>query len=90
MITNDKKDFLSIANDLTHERYTDCVNEEGRTLYTPEEENARLRKAVNMLISIVSVSHPEIFYMPEYKELIEYYNDFEEIKRKIKERIIIQ
>ena len=89
MITDEKKDFLSIENDLAHERYIDSVNENGEKKYTPEEENARLRKAVKLLASLMVINHPEILYTSEYKELIEYYEDFEGIKAEAKSRLNI-
>ena len=89
MITDEKKDFLSVENDLAHERYIDSVNENGEKKYTPEEENARLRKAVKLLASLMVINHPEILYTSEYKELIEYYEDFEGIKAEAKSRLNI-
>ena len=89
MITESKKDFLATTNELSHERYVDCVNEQGKKKYTPEEENARLRKAVKLLIDIITINHPNVLYTDEYKELVEYYNDFEAIKQANKERLKI-
>lgn len=89
MITDEKKDFLSVENDLAYERYIDSVNENGKKKYTPEEENARLRKAVKLLASLMVINHPEILYTSEYKELIEYYEDFEGIKAEAKSRLNI-
>ena len=89
MITDEKKDFLSVENDLAPKRYIDSVNENGKKKYTAEEENARLRKAVKLLANFVALNHPEIVYMPEYKELIEYYDDYEQIKAEAKARLNI-
>lgn len=84
-----RKDFLAIKNGYQHERYVDCVNEQGKKKYTPEEENARLRKAVKLLIDIIVINHPNVLYTEEYKEIVEYYNDFEAIKQSNKERLKI-
>lgn len=89
MANIDREIFLSQANDLTKKHYTDMVNAQGKKKYTAEEENARLRKAVKLLANFVALNHPEIVYMPEYKELIEYYNDYEQIKAEAKARLNI-
>ena len=89
MISDNKKDFLSVNNGLAPKRYIDSVNERGKQKYTPEEENARLRKAVKLLADLMAINHPEIGNMPEYQELIEYYNDFESIKAEAKARLNI-
>lgn len=90
MITENKKDFLAITNNLSNERYVDCVNEDGREKYTIEEECARLRKVVKLLTDLMVINHPDILEAPEYKELIEYYNDFEDIKTNNKRRLGIE
>lgn len=90
MITERMKDFLAIANDLSNERYVDCVNEAGREKYSTEEECARLRKVVKLLADLMVINHPDIIDASEYKELIEYYNDFENIKANTKNRLGIE
>ena len=89
MVSEKMKDFLAIENGYQHERYVDTVNEEGKKKYTAEEENARLRKAVKLLIDLVAINHPNVLYTDEYKELVEYYNDFEAIKKATKDRLNI-
>ena len=89
MVSEKKKDFLAIINGLERERYVDCVNEQGKQKYTAEEENARLRNAVKLLIDLITINHPNVLYTNEYKELMEYYNDFEEIKQATKDRLNI-
>lgn len=81
------EDFLAIENGLQKEQYIDSVNEQGREKYTPEEENARLRKVVYALVNLMAISHPEILTLPEYKELLEYYYDYEGIKAQVKARL---
>lgn len=83
------EDFAAIVNGLAPQRYIDIVNKNGKKKYTPEEENARLRKAVKLLTDLMAINHPEIVNTPEYRELIEYYNDFEGIKAEAKKRLNI-
>lgn len=86
-MSENKYDFLANLNGFTQERYIDEVNRLGGEKFTPEEENGRLRKAVYCLATIVAVNHPEILNLPIMKELIEYYEHYEEVKRIIKQRM---
>lgn len=81
MITESIKNALAKANGLERERYIAIVNEKGKRAYTPNEENAILRKMVFMLLQRELERNPSIAETKEYAEYIAY-NDFYENTKK--------
>ena len=84
---NNLKNALAKANGLERKRRTDIINERGRRAITPEEEKARLRKAVYTLVTLMESMHPELSSDPAVVELKEYYGIYEQIKKDVKEEI---
>ena len=74
---------LAKANGKTHARRIDLINARGKKAITPEEENARARKAIYVLLTLMAKQHPEIKELPEYKEAIEWFETFESIKAEV-------
>lgn len=87
MVTENKKDFLATSNELSHERYVDCVNEEGKDKYPFEEENAILRKMLAEWVFEQLRLFPDLQHVAPYKEFLEYYNYFENAKKQNKRRL---
>lgn len=71
---------LAKANGLEAKRRTDLINEQGKKTITPEEESARARKAIHLLLTLVAEQHPSIKELPAYKEALEWFETFEKIK----------
>ena len=74
---------LAKANGLTNKRRTDLINEQGKKAITPEEESARARKAIHLLLTLVAEEHPHIKDLPAYKEALEWFETFEAIKAEV-------
>lgn len=71
------------ANGWKNKRRTDLINERGKKEIAPEEESARARKAIYLLLTIVAEQHPEIKELQAYKEALEWFNTFEDIKAEV-------
>lgn len=84
MITEKMKNHLADINGKKDERKVDLINERGKEAITPEEEKARLRKAVYTLVSYMERLHPEIADEPAIVELKDYFGIYEDIKREVK------
>ena len=82
-------DFLDLVqkNELSDDLKTDLINALGGKEITPEEEKARLRKAVHTLIAYMEKLHPEIGNEPDIIQLKEYFELYEGIKSTVKEAI---
>lgn len=87
MLENIIKNELAKANGLTEKRRIDLINEKGKKAITPEEEKARLRKAVYTLVTLMESLHPELASNPAIVEMKEYYSTYEQIKKDVKEEI---
>lgn len=86
MATTDKlKNFLAGVNGVEEKRRVDLVNERGKRAIRPEEELARLRKAVYTLTCCMELLHPEIADKKEIVEMKEYFSLYEGIKREVSE-----
>ena len=74
---------LAKANGKIAERRTDLINKHGKKAITPEEESARARKAIHLLLTLIAEEHPHIKGLPAYKEALEWFETFESIKAEI-------
>ena len=76
---------LFIENGLAKEKAVTDINEKVGTMFSPQEEQGRGRKAIYLLLTYMAEMHPEIKDRPEYKEAIEWYESVEAIKAEVKE-----
>ena len=81
------KNELARANGKLRERYIQRVKEEGKQFIRTEEENARLRKAVYMLMMYMQKNHPEIVNEAPFAEMVEYFEGFESIKDEVRSEL---
>lgn len=81
------KTELAKENGKLREHYIQRVTDEGKKSIRPEEENARLRKAVYMLLTYMQRNHPEIADEAAFKEMVDYFGCYENIKETVRKEL---
>lgn len=88
--TRERYNALAAANELTEKRRTDLITGDGAKEIADAEEKARARKSIHLMLTLMAEEHPHIKELPAYKEAIEWYETFENIKADVDDELGIK